>query len=64
MSASTSSGPPRRNGEIERASFAVERTTPVLETKGLSPFVLAVLQALDPREIGLGEDSSRRRGDE
>jgi len=49
---------------VERASFAVERTTPVLETKGLSPFVLAVLQALDPREIGLGEDSSRRRGDE
>ena len=37
---------------LERASFLRPETTPGFEIKGLSPLVLAVLQALDPRDVG------------
>ncbi|MEK7266784.1 MAG: transglycosylase SLT domain-containing protein [Pseudomonadota bacterium] len=40
------------NQPLERASFAPRPQTPGFEMKGLSPLVLAVLQALDPRDIG------------
>ncbi|OFW99813.1 MAG: hypothetical protein A3E78_07375 [Alphaproteobacteria bacterium RIFCSPHIGHO2_12_FULL_63_12] len=40
------------NPPLERASFAPRPQTPGFEMKGLSPLVLAVLQALDPRDIG------------
>lgn len=36
---------------LERASFTLRPESPRLELKGLSPLVLAMLQALDPREI-------------
>ena len=39
---------------IERSSFAPESASFALEKKSLSPFLIAVLQALDPREIGEG----------
>lgn len=40
---------------LERPSSGVvrERSTPLLETKGLSLFAIALLQGLDPREIAL-----------
>lgn len=37
---------------LERAAFAPRSNAPGFEVKGLSPLVLAVLQALDPRDIG------------
>lgn len=40
------------NQPLERASFTPRPQTSGYEMKGLSPLVLAVLQALDPRDIG------------
>lgn len=40
------------NGPLERGSFAPRPQSPAIEMKGLSPLVLAVLQALDPRDVG------------
>lgn len=36
---------------LERASFTPKRATPAFDVKSLSPLALAVLQALDPREL-------------
>ena len=47
----------------ERAAFVPKRAPFRLETRGLSPFVLAVLQALDPREIGADRAAPRRPGE-
>jgi hypothetical protein len=46
-----------RDGGLERLAFDRTSAPPTgFETKGLSPFVLAVLQALDPRELLSGRD--------
>jgi hypothetical protein len=46
-----------RDGGLERLAFDRTSEPPTgFETKGLSPFVLAVLQALDPRELLSGRD--------
>jgi hypothetical protein len=45
-----------REGGLERLAFDRKNAPPVLETKALSPLILAVLQALDFREILSGRD--------
>jgi hypothetical protein len=54
---------------LERRAFSSparsqDFSTPGFEVKGLSPLVLAVLQALDPREIGRSGDGQRDRNRE
>jgi len=44
---------------LERASFSSPRSNaPGFEQKGLSPLILALLQALDPRDIGRPDDAA------
>lgn len=45
-----------RDGGLERLAFDRKNAPPGLETKSLSPLILAVLQALDPRDLLSGRD--------